>query len=125
MICKKFESSGIPCSCRHAWMPPHHFAVPKSSTQPLTVGSVAFEEAGAHRVTPPLRPRLSASRAIWPCRLAWQTVENRVPSWSRCCLYSQGSCVHEISDRKVVARCPGVPCDQIERKASKKLQSLQ
>src|SRR5260370_13156439 len=112
-------------SVRHVWMPLHAIEVPKSLTLSLTVGSVALVEAGSHRVTPPRRPLLSASRAIWPCRLAWQTVENRVPSWSRCFLYSQGSRVHEISDRKIVARCPGVPCDQIERKASKKLQSLQ
>ena len=52
MICKKFESSGVPSSRRHAWTPRHYFAVPKSLTQFLTVGSVAFEGAGAHRITP-------------------------------------------------------------------------
>src|SRR5215831_4054862 len=38
MICKKFESSAVPSSRRHAWTPLQYFAGPKSLTQSLTVG---------------------------------------------------------------------------------------
>jgi hypothetical protein len=37
--------------CGHAWTPRRDFAVSKSVTQYLTVGSVACQKAGAHRVT--------------------------------------------------------------------------
>src|SRR5260370_15051147 len=37
--------------CSRAWTPRRDFAVSKSVTQSLTVGSAAFQKAGAHRVT--------------------------------------------------------------------------
>src|SRR5260370_5970423 len=37
--------------CGHAWTPRRDFAVSKSVTQSLTVGSAALQKAGAHRVT--------------------------------------------------------------------------
>src|SRR5260370_28485529 len=44
-------SSSQRSGCGHAWTPRRDFAVWKSVTQSLTVGSVAFQKAGAHRVT--------------------------------------------------------------------------
>jgi len=38
----------------------------------------------------------------------WQTVENRVPSWRRCCLYSQRPRPRKISCRKIMARYSGL-----------------
>ena len=60
--------------CGHAWTPRRDFAVSKSVTQSLTVGSVAFQKAGAHQVTlraDPVTGRLAV-------RLALQALENRV-----------------------------------------------
>jgi len=152
MICKKFESSGVPSSCRRAWTPRHDFAVPKSLAQFLTIGSVAFEEACAQRVTPPRRPARDASRANWarvasgrqprsllepvvpvsvsfialtqptagPEPVRWVEDHSRrsEPNGGR---DSQGSRVHEISDRKIMAQCPGVPAT---RSNARRLQKI-
>src|SRR5260370_2666868 len=45
------ESSGVRSGCGHAWTPRRDFAVSTSVTPSLTVGSAAFQKAGAHRVT--------------------------------------------------------------------------
>ena len=55
-VCDFLESPCVPSGRRHAWTPRYYFALPKSLTQSLIVGSVAFEEAGAHRVTPAPTP---------------------------------------------------------------------
>src|SRR6516162_9420069 len=55
-VCDFLESPCVPSGRRHAWTPRYYFAVPKSLTQSLIVGSVAFEEAGAHRVIPAPTP---------------------------------------------------------------------
>src|SRR5271165_4464897 len=51
MVCNNLESSCVRSGCGHAWTPRRDFAVSKSVTQSLTVGSVAFQKAGADRVT--------------------------------------------------------------------------
>src|SRR5271165_7469733 len=51
MVCNNLESSCVRSGCGHAWTPRRDFAVSKSVTQSLTIGSVAFQKAGAHRVT--------------------------------------------------------------------------
>ena len=51
MVCNNLELSCVRSGCGHAWTPRRDFAVSKSVTQSLTVGSVAFQKAGAHRVT--------------------------------------------------------------------------
>jgi len=55
-VCDFLESPCVPSGRRHAWTPRYYFAVPKSLTQSLIVGSVAFEEAGAHRAIPAPTP---------------------------------------------------------------------
>src|SRR6516164_4081322 len=55
-VCDFLESPCAPSGRRHAWTPRHYFALPKSLTQSLIVGSVAFEEAGAHRAIPAPTP---------------------------------------------------------------------
>jgi hypothetical protein len=60
-----------------AWTPRRDFAGSKSVTQSLTVGSVAFQKAGADRVTlraDPVRARHGSTGG--PARV--QAVENRV-----------------------------------------------
>ena len=99
----------VPSGRRHAWTPRYYFAVPKSLTQSLIVGSVAFEEAGAHRTilrTDPARVRHGIAGGVGS---RWQTVENRVPSWRRCCLYSQRARPRKIPGRKIMARYSGLP----------------
>jgi hypothetical protein len=61
----------------NAYTPRRNFAVSKSLTASLIVGIVAFEKAGAHRVTLRADPaeRLTAD---WRLRLALQAVENSV-----------------------------------------------
>ena len=49
MVCNNLELSCVRSGCGHAWTPRRDFAVSKSVTQSLTVGSVAFQKA--HRVT--------------------------------------------------------------------------
>jgi hypothetical protein len=71
------ESSCVRSGCGHAWTPRRDFAVSKSVTQSLTVGSVAFQKAGADRVTlraDPVRARHGSTGG--PARV--QAVENRV-----------------------------------------------
>src|SRR5271165_2309402 len=51
MVCNNLESSCVRSGCGHAWTPRRDFAVSRSVTQSLTVGSVAFQKAGADRVT--------------------------------------------------------------------------
>ena len=87
-VCDFLESPCVPSGRRHAWTPRYYFALPKSLTQSLIVGSVAFEEAGAHRTIPRTDARVRHGIA-GGVGSRWQTVENRVPSWRRCCLYSQ------------------------------------
>ena len=53
MVCNNLESSCVRSGCGHAWTPRRDFAVSKSVTQSLTVGSVAFQKAGAARGGPP------------------------------------------------------------------------
>jgi len=55
-VCDFLESPCLPPGRRHAWSPRYYFAVPKSLTQSLIVGSVAFEEAGAHEPYPAPTP---------------------------------------------------------------------
>ena len=45
MVCNNLESSCVRSGCGHAWTPRRDFAVSKSVTQSLTVGSVAFQKA--------------------------------------------------------------------------------
>ena len=56
MVCNNLESSCVRSGCGHAWTPRRDFAVSKSVTQSLTVGSVAFQKAGADRVQIPASP---------------------------------------------------------------------
>ena len=78
MVCNNLESSCVRSGCGHAWTPRRDFAVSKSVTQSLTVGSVAFQKAGADRVTlraDPVRARHGPTGG--PAR-ALRALENRV-----------------------------------------------
>src|SRR5271165_6789487 len=86
MVCNNLESSCVRSGCGHAWTPRRDFAVSKSVTQSLTVGSVAFQKAGADRVTlraDPVRARPGSTGG--PARVA-SGREPRSPR-SRCCEY--------------------------------------
>src|SRR5271166_6109702 len=77
MVCNNLESSCVRSGCGHAWTPRRDLAVSKSVTQSLTVGSVAFQRAGADRITlraDPVRARHGPTGG--PARV--QAVENRV-----------------------------------------------
>ena len=108
-VCDSLESSCVPSGRRHAWTPRYYFALPKSLTQSLIVGSVAFEEAGAHRTIPRTDPARVRHGIAGGVGSRWQTVENRVPSWRRCCLYSQRARPRKIPGRKIMARYSGLP----------------
>ena len=56
IVCNNLESSCVRSGCGHAWTPRRDFAVSKSVTQSLTVGSVAFQKAGRRPSHTPRRP---------------------------------------------------------------------
>jgi hypothetical protein len=99
------------------WTPHHDFAVPKSLTQSLIVGSVAFEEAGIHRVTPradPARARHGISGGVGS---HGKRQKNASPLGAVAAC-SQGPRPLKISGRKIMARYSGLP--QIELKVHSK-----
>jgi len=51
IVCNNLAPFGFDLVVGHAWTPHRNFAVSKSLTQSLTVGGVAFEKTGEHRVT--------------------------------------------------------------------------
>ena len=76
MVCNNLESSCVRSGCGHAWTPRRDFAVSKSVTQSLTVGSVAFQKRAhteSHSAPPPAE-RVTGRLAV---RLAVNSVENR------------------------------------------------
>jgi hypothetical protein len=100
-------------------------AFPKSLTQFLTVGSVAFEAAGAHRVTPRVDTServtgyLAVSARVANSREPRSLLEPLLP------VRSGFLCPQNFRPQNHGAVSRGA-CDQIERKAIlKKLQSLQ
>src|ERR1700746_1780686 len=71
MVCNNLESSCVRSGCGHAWTPRRDFAVSKSVTQSLTVGSVAFQKAGHPRATLRADPvRARHGRTVGPARFA-------------------------------------------------------
>ena len=81
MVCNNLESSCVRSGCGHAWTPRRDFAVSKSVTQSLTVGSVAFQKAGADRVT------LERVTGRLAARLGCKRSRTAFTSRSRCCEY--------------------------------------
>jgi hypothetical protein len=81
------ESSCVRSGCGHAWTPRRDFAVSKSATQSLTIGCVAFQKAGAQRVTlraDPVRARHGPTgRSGSRCKRSRTALTSR----SQCCEY--------------------------------------
>ena len=78
MVCNNLESSCVRSGCGHAWTPRRDFAVSKSVTQSLTVGSGAFQKDWAHTEShsaPTPSERVTGRLAV---RLALQALETRV-----------------------------------------------